>query len=52
MLSLVGQNSEYYDVTKYGTPRNHLDYISTIITFCSAVVGHGLPRQGIYLSEQ
>jgi hypothetical protein len=52
ILSLVDQKPEYYDVDKYGTPVNDLDCIGTINTFCSAVVWLGLPRQGIYLSQQ
>ncbi|KAJ5181298.1 hypothetical protein N7491_000851 [Penicillium cf. griseofulvum] len=52
ILSLVDQNPEYYDVNKYGTPVNDLDCIGTINTFCSSVVWLGLPRQGIYLSQQ
>ncbi|OQE24995.1 hypothetical protein PENFLA_c009G03682 [Penicillium flavigenum] len=52
ILSLVDQNPEYYDVNKYGTPVNDLDCIGTINTFCSSVVWLGLPRQGIYPSQQ
>ncbi|KAJ6034321.1 hypothetical protein N7499_001529 [Penicillium canescens] len=52
ILSLVDQKPEYYDVDKYGTPVNDLDCIGTINTFCSSVVWLGLPRQGIYLSQQ
>ncbi|KAJ5365956.1 hypothetical protein N7517_008842 [Penicillium concentricum] len=52
ILSLVDQKPEYYDVNKYGTPVNDLDCIGTINTFCSSVVWIGLPRQGIYLSQQ
>ncbi|CAP96410.1 Pc21g15130 [Penicillium rubens Wisconsin 54-1255] len=52
ILSLVEQNPQYYDVNKYGTPVNDLDCIGTINTFCSSVVWLGLPRQGIYPSQQ
>lgn len=52
ILSLVDQKPEYYDIDKYGTPVNDLDSIGTINTFCSSVVWLGLPRQGIYLSQQ
>lgn len=52
ILSLVSQQPEYYDIDKYGTPVNDLDCIGTINTFCSSVVWLGLPRQGIYLSQQ
>ncbi|CAG7945608.1 unnamed protein product [Penicillium salamii] len=52
ILSLVDQQPEYYDIDKYGTPVNDLDCIGTINTFCSSVVWLGLPRQGIYLSNQ
>jgi hypothetical protein len=51
ILSLVEQQSDYYDIKKYGTPVNNLDCIGTINTFCSSVVWLGLPRQGIYLSR-
>ncbi|KAJ5651026.1 uncharacterized protein N7484_004749 [Penicillium longicatenatum] len=52
ILSLANQNPDYYDVQKYGTPVNDLDCIGTINTFCSSVVWLGLPRQGIFLSQQ
>ena len=52
ILSLVNQQPEYYDIDKYGTPVSDLDCIGTINTFCSSVVWLGLPRQGIYLSNQ
>lgn len=52
ILSLVEQKPDYYDIDKYGIPVNDLDCIGTINTFCSSVVWLGLPRQGIFLSEQ
>ncbi|KAJ5547768.1 hypothetical protein N7513_005002 [Penicillium frequentans] len=52
ILSLTNQKPDYYDVQKYGTPVNDLDCIGTINTFCSSVVWLGLPRQGIFLSQQ
>ena len=52
ILSLVNQQPDYYDIDKYGTPVNDLDCIGTINSFCSSVVWLGLPRQGIYLSQQ
>jgi len=52
ILSLTSQKPDYYDVQKYGTPVNDLDCIGTINTFCSSVVWLGLPRQGIFLSQQ
>lgn len=52
ILSLIEQNPEYYDIEEYGTPVNDLDCIGTINTFCSSVVWLGLPRQGIYPSQQ
>lgn len=52
ILSLVEQKPDYYDVDRYGIPINDLDCIGTINTFCSSIVWMGLPRQGIYLSEQ
>lgn len=52
ILELVEQKPAYYDIDKYGTPVNDLDCIGTINTFCSSVVWLGLPRQGIYLSQQ
>ncbi|KAJ5958062.1 uncharacterized protein N7479_005212 [Penicillium vulpinum] len=52
ILSLVDQSPEYYEINKYGTPVNDLDCIGTINTFCTSVIWLGLPRQGIYLSQQ
>lgn len=52
ILKLVRQKPDYYDIDQYGTPVNDLDCIGTINTFCSSVVWLGLPRQGIYLSQQ
>ncbi|KAF9890523.1 hypothetical protein FE257_005928 [Aspergillus nanangensis] len=52
ILSLVEQDPNYYDVSKYGLPVNDLDSFGTIHTFCSTPIWLGLPRQGIYLSEQ
>ncbi|CAI7600948.1 unnamed protein product [Penicillium glandicola] len=52
ILSLIDQNPAYYDVNRYGIPINNLDCIGTINTFCTSVVWLGLPRQGIYLSQQ
>jgi hypothetical protein len=52
ILELVKEKPDYYDIDKFGTPVNDLDCIGTINTFCSAVVYLGLPRQGIYLSQQ
>jgi hypothetical protein len=52
ILSLIEHSPEYYDIDQYGVPVNDLDCIGTINTFCSAVVWVGLPRQGIYLSQQ
>lgn len=52
ILDLMKQRPDYYDIDQYGTPVSDLDCIGTINTFCSSVVWLGLPRQGIYLSEQ
>lgn len=52
ILELVEQKPDYYDIERYGTPVNDLDCIGTINTFCSSVVWLGLPRQGIYVSQQ
>ncbi|KAJ5795281.1 hypothetical protein N7457_001880, partial [Penicillium paradoxum] len=52
ILSLIEQNPEYYDIERYGIPVNDLDCISTINVFCSSVMWLGLPRQGIYPSQQ
>lgn len=52
ILSLAEQKPEYYDLQKYGIPVSDLDCIGTINTFCSSVAWLGLPRQGIFLSEQ
>lgn len=42
----------YYDTSKFGTPINDLDSIGTIASFSSALIWMGLPRQGIFLSQQ
>ncbi|KAJ5222095.1 uncharacterized protein N7469_010982 [Penicillium citrinum] len=52
IMGLVEEQPNYYDVNKYGVPVNDLDCIGTINTFCSSVVYLGLPRQGIFLSNQ
>lgn len=52
ILSLVDQDPHYYDVKSYGIPVNDLDSMGTINSFSGLVVFLGLPRQGIYLSEQ
>lgn len=52
IMSLVEQDPSYYDVKKYGLPINDLDSIGTIHSFSSTVIGLGLPRQGIYLSNK
>lgn len=52
ILQLADKRSTYYDVTKNGVPINDLDAIGTICSFAPTVVWIGLPRQGIFLSEQ
>ncbi|KAG8424882.1 hypothetical protein J3458_001638 [Metarhizium acridum] len=52
IMSLAAQDPTYYDMHKYGPPINDLDSFGTIHTFSSAVIWQGLPRQGIYLSNQ
>lgn len=52
ILELAKQDPQYYDQEKYGVPINDLDSAGTINTFSCAVIWLGLPRQGIYLSDQ
>ncbi|KAJ5266596.1 hypothetical protein N7478_009404 [Penicillium angulare] len=52
ILSLIQENPSYYDTTKSGIPVSDLDCIGTINTFCGSVVYLGLPRQGIFVSDQ
>ncbi|KAJ9381847.1 hypothetical protein DTO063F5_5974 [Paecilomyces variotii] len=52
ILNLAIQQPDYYDKEKYGVPINDLDCIATINIFSSNVVWMGLPRQGVYLSQQ
>lgn len=52
ILKLSSKLPAYYDVEKVGIPINDLDCIGTICSFAPTVVWIGLPRQGIYLSEQ
>ncbi|KAL4802368.1 hypothetical protein BDV18DRAFT_164190 [Aspergillus unguis] len=52
ILALAEEDPSYYDLQRYGLPINDLDSYATINTFSSTVIWLGLPRQGIYLTEQ
>lgn len=52
ILQLVEKRPGYYDVEKHGIPINDLDSIGTICSFAPTVVYIGLPRQGIFMSDQ
>jgi hypothetical protein len=52
ILALAKEKPEYYDVEKHGIPVNDLDTIGTINTFSTTVTFIGLPRQGVFLTEQ
>ncbi|KAK2616455.1 hypothetical protein QQS21_000697 [Conoideocrella luteorostrata] len=52
IMSLAEQDPTYYNVQKYGPPINDLDSLSTIHAFSGTAIWQGLPRQGIYLSNQ
>lgn len=52
IMGLVKEDPSYYNVEKYGLPINDLDSFGTIHTFSTTVIWLGLPRQGIYLSNQ
>jgi hypothetical protein len=51
ILALARDRPEYFDLAEWGVPINDLDCIGTVLTFSSALVWVGLPRQGIYLRE-
>ncbi|KAJ4424545.1 hypothetical protein N0V82_000869 [Gnomoniopsis sp. IMI 355080] len=42
----------YFDVDAWGIPINDLDSIGTVLSFSAALIWIGLPRQGIYLTQQ
>lgn len=42
----------YFDVEAWGVPINDLDSIGTVLSFSAALIWIGLPRQGIYLTQQ
>lgn len=52
ILSLARDRPDYFDLAEWGVPINDLDCIGTVLTFSSALIWIGLPRQGIYLREQ
>ncbi|QGA18615.1 hypothetical protein EYB26_006300 [Talaromyces marneffei] len=52
ILQLVEKRPAYYDVAKHGIPINDLDSIGTICSFAPAVIYIGLPRQGIFMTDQ
>lgn len=52
ILALARDKPAYFDVGEWGVPINDLDCIGTVLTFSSALVYIGLPRQGIYLRER
>lgn len=52
ILSLARDRPDYFDLDSWGVPVNDLDSIGTVISFSSALVWMGLPRQGLYLREQ
>lgn len=51
ILALARDKPGYFDVDEWGVPINDLDSIGTILTFSSALIWLGLPRQGIFLRE-
>ncbi|KAJ0124954.1 tat pathway signal sequence [Diaporthe amygdali] len=52
ILALARERPGYFDVDAWGVPINDLDCIGTVLSFSSALIWIGLPRQGIYLREQ
>ncbi|KAJ1299930.1 hypothetical protein OPQ81_005371 [Rhizoctonia solani] len=52
IMALARKKPGYFDVAEWGMPLNDLDCIGTVLSFSSALVWLGLPRQGIYLREQ
>ncbi|KAI7969280.1 hypothetical protein EIK77_003595 [Talaromyces pinophilus] len=52
ILQLAEKRPAYYDVARHGIPINDLDSIGTICSFAPTVIYIGLPRQGIFMSDQ
>jgi hypothetical protein len=52
ILALARDRPEYFDLAEWGVPINDLDCVGTVLTFSSALVWVGLPRQGIYLRRR
>ncbi|KAL1855792.1 hypothetical protein Daus18300_010967 [Diaporthe australafricana] len=52
ILALARESPGYFDVAEWGVPINDLDCIGTVLSFSSALIWIGLPRQGIFLREQ
>lgn len=52
ILKLVQTRPDYYPVDVYGTPVNDLDSIHVISSTCCIPLWDGLPKMGIYPSEQ
>lgn len=52
ILALAEAREGYFDVEAWGVPINDLDSIGTVLSFSAALIWVGLPRQGIYLTQQ
>lgn len=52
ILALAEAREGYFDVEAWGVPINDLDSIGTVLSFSAALIWIGLPRQGIYLTQQ
>lgn len=52
ILALARERPGYFDVATWGVPINDLDSIGTVLSFSSALIWIGLPRQGIFLRER
>lgn len=52
ILQLAKEKPAYYSVESFGVPINDLDQIATIVSFSSALIWLGFPRQGIFLRPQ
>lgn len=52
ITKLAQRIPDYWDMERFGVPVNDLDCITTICAFSTVVIYLGLPRQGIWLTDQ
>ncbi|KAL1966663.1 hypothetical protein VTN77DRAFT_3860 [Rasamsonia byssochlamydoides] len=52
ITKLAQRRPDYWNLERFGVPVNDLDCILTICAFSTVVIYLGLPRQGIWLTDQ